>query len=313
MDKDAQKDFTCRMTEDEYFRYKKNLWISLNTSGKNEPMKLRSDFSEASTKLHRLHRESGEEWLVPIPSWQWHPSSSSSSTSWWQWNDSWLSSWKFFFKKNQAYKTVRPVVQFLHKSCSEVTLCKIFFCCSQIVYSWQQSAATDGGVWTAHPTRHIFLSITHLFTRTRVAQVISLACAHHIPWVISMRSCYVFDSLRLLHFPLFAVHLLSYRLVFPSGHQLHLPRCGGQIPRALQLMRILALLPSTTLSHVVTFSFPLAWNTLLAAEENEREPWSARGGVESWLRGKVSSPNAMQFLRSGQALDQDCSNAVNME
>ena len=94
MDKDAQKDFTHRMSQDEYFRYKK-WWISLNTSGRNEPMKLRSDFSEALTKLHRLHRESGEERLAPIPSWQhqkWNPSSSSSSTSWWQWNDSWWSS-----------------------------------------------------------------------------------------------------------------------------------------------------------------------------------------------------------------------------
>ena len=67
-----------------------------------------------------------------------------------------------------------------------------------------------------------------------------------------MRSCCVFDSLRLLHFPLFAVYLLSYRPVFPSGHQLHLPRCGGQIPCALQLMRTLAPLPSTTLSQVMS-------------------------------------------------------------
>ena len=95
MNKDAQKDFTYRMSQDEYCRYKKNWWISLNTSGRNEPMKLRSDFSKALTKLHRLHRESGEERLAPVPSCQyqkWHPSSSSSSTSWWQWNDSWWSS-----------------------------------------------------------------------------------------------------------------------------------------------------------------------------------------------------------------------------
>ena len=52
-----------------------------------------------------------------------------------------------------------------------------------------------------------------------------------------MRLCCVFDSLRLLHFPLLAVHLLSSRPVFPPNHQLHLPRCGGQIPCALQLMR----------------------------------------------------------------------------
>ena len=46
MDKDAQKDFTHRMSQDEYFRYKKNWWISLNTSGHNEPMK----FVQTSTK-----------------------------------------------------------------------------------------------------------------------------------------------------------------------------------------------------------------------------------------------------------------------
>ena len=46
MDKDAQKDFTYHMTEDEYFRYKKNWWISLNKSG---PMRNRSDFNAALT------------------------------------------------------------------------------------------------------------------------------------------------------------------------------------------------------------------------------------------------------------------------
>ena len=52
-----------------------------------------------------------------------------------------------------------------------------------------------------------------------------------------MRSCGCSDSPRLLLFPLFAVHLLSYHPVFPPALQLHLPRCGGQIPCALQLMR----------------------------------------------------------------------------
>ena len=94
MDEVAQTDFTNRMSSDEYMRYKKIWWISFSTSGRHAPMKLRSDFSEASTKLHRLHCESGEERLAPIPFWQyqkWHPSSSSSSTPWWQWNDSWWS------------------------------------------------------------------------------------------------------------------------------------------------------------------------------------------------------------------------------
>ena len=95
MDKDAQKDFTYRMTEDEYFRYQKNWWISLNKSEKIGSMRNRSDFNEALTILRRLHQESGEEQLAPIPFWQYqqrHPSSSSSSTSWWQWNDSWWNS-----------------------------------------------------------------------------------------------------------------------------------------------------------------------------------------------------------------------------
>ncbi len=39
-DKDAQK------TEDEYFRYKKNWWISLNKSGKTGPMRDRSDLTK---------------------------------------------------------------------------------------------------------------------------------------------------------------------------------------------------------------------------------------------------------------------------
>ena len=89
-------------------------------------------------------------------------------------------------------------------------------------------------------------------TRTCVAQVVCLACALHIPCNIYMRSCSVFDSIRLLHLPLLAVNILSYRPVFPPGHQLHLPRCGGKISCALQLMRTLAPLPSTTLSQVMS-------------------------------------------------------------
>ena len=79
-----------------------------------------------------------------------------------------------------------------------------------------------------------------LITRTCVAQVVCLSRAHHVSCVISMRSCVCSDSLRLLLFPLFADHLLSYHPVLPPAHQLHLPRCGGQIPCALSLMRTLA-------------------------------------------------------------------------
>ena len=71
---------------------------------------------------------------------------------------------------------------------------------------------------------------------------------HIISCVIFMRSCYVFDSPR-LSLPHLAVHFLSYRLVHLPSLQFLLPRCGGQIPCALPLMRTLAPLPSTTLSH----------------------------------------------------------------
>ena len=94
MDRDAQKDFTYQMTEAEYFRYRRiggSLSINLeNRTGE----KNRSDFNDALTTLHRLHQESGERQLGPVPLWkyqQWH-SSLSSSSSWWQWNDSWWSS-----------------------------------------------------------------------------------------------------------------------------------------------------------------------------------------------------------------------------
>ena len=86
----TKKDFNCRPSTEEFKRCKKNWRILLKTFGRNVQMKLRSDFSEAVTNMHRLHRESGEEAPAPIPFHKyqkWHPSLSSSSTSWWQWND----------------------------------------------------------------------------------------------------------------------------------------------------------------------------------------------------------------------------------
>ena len=70
--------------------FRRTRYISLNKSGRNAPMKLRSDFREAVTIMNSLHRESGEKRLEPIPFYQyqrWHSSSSSSNTSWWQWNE----------------------------------------------------------------------------------------------------------------------------------------------------------------------------------------------------------------------------------
>ena len=94
MDKLAQENHSYCPFSEEFKRYKKNWYITLNKSGRNAPMNLRSDFREALTDMHRLHRGSGEERPEPLPLYQyqrWH-SSSSSSTSWWQWNEHWWSS-----------------------------------------------------------------------------------------------------------------------------------------------------------------------------------------------------------------------------
>ena len=130
-------------------------------------------------------------------------------------------------------------------SYSEVALCKIYF----VVV---RSFTTDGGVNSTPHTSHSLVD-THSMTRTCVAQAQGwrAQCTFQvISCVIFMRSCCVFDSPRLLPFPLLAVCLLSYRLFHLLNNQLLLPRCGGQIPCAIPLMRTLAPLPSTTLSHL---------------------------------------------------------------
>ena len=73
MDKLAQEDHSYCPSSEEYERYKKKKYISLNKSGRLAPMKLRSDFREAVAIMNRLHRESGEERPAPIfffISWQ---------------------------------------------------------------------------------------------------------------------------------------------------------------------------------------------------------------------------------------------------
>ena len=56
----AEQDFTCRMSEPEYFHYRQHWWISLNKSGNTGgPLRKLSDFNQALSTLNRLHRESG--------------------------------------------------------------------------------------------------------------------------------------------------------------------------------------------------------------------------------------------------------------
>ena len=93
----AEQDHTYHMSEEEYFHYRRNWWISLNKSENDtRPVRKRSDFNQALSTPNRSHQEAGGQ-LGPMPCWkykEWKPASSSSSTSstWWHWRESWWSS-----------------------------------------------------------------------------------------------------------------------------------------------------------------------------------------------------------------------------
>ena len=56
----AKEDHTYRLAPEEKRRYHGQWYLTLNKSGKNGPMKLRSDFRAAVSMKKRLHHESGE-------------------------------------------------------------------------------------------------------------------------------------------------------------------------------------------------------------------------------------------------------------
>ena len=82
---------------EDFNRYQGQWYLTLNKSGKNAPMRLRSDFRAAVSLKNRLHRESGGELAEPIypqQFWRWHPSL---SDSWWDTSEwSWWSSCENF-------------------------------------------------------------------------------------------------------------------------------------------------------------------------------------------------------------------------
>ena len=64
----AEQDFTNRMSESEYFHYRRNWEVSLNKSGNTcGPLRKRSDFNHALSTLNPLHRESRGQQLRPMP------------------------------------------------------------------------------------------------------------------------------------------------------------------------------------------------------------------------------------------------------
>ena len=83
------------------------------------PWRHRSDFKQALSTLQRLQQEAGEEPHVPTYSYQHKQWAQSSSSTWWNWQGSWWSSYNSEVKKN------------LRSRLSRVQL----FCYSWIVYS----------------------------------------------------------------------------------------------------------------------------------------------------------------------------------
>ena len=92
----ADEDHTYHLSEKEYFYYKNKWWLHSNKSGSDTlPLRKRSDIKQALSTWERLQQEAGEEPYVPTPYWknkQWQSAQSSLST-WWNWQDSWWSSY----------------------------------------------------------------------------------------------------------------------------------------------------------------------------------------------------------------------------
>ena len=66
LDELAKEDHTYRLTPEEKRRYQGQWHLTLNKSGKNGPMKLRSDFRAAVSVKNHLHHGSGEQVEEPI-------------------------------------------------------------------------------------------------------------------------------------------------------------------------------------------------------------------------------------------------------
>ena len=131
MDKLTQKDHSYRLSREEFESFQGQWYLTLNKSGKNAPMRLRSEFRAAVTIKSGLHRESGEEVGEPISPQQYRRWHSSSSDSWWNWDTSkswWISKPKEVPGSCQqlcAHVGSVGFVYLRHLSC--VPSCRVFF------------------------------------------------------------------------------------------------------------------------------------------------------------------------------------------
>ena len=136
----ADEDHTYHLSEQEYFHYKNKWWLHLNKSGSDtQPLRKRSDFKQALSTLERLHQEAGGEPLVLTYSYkhkQWEARSSSST--WWNWQGSWWSSYNSAKKEASQVLSERydPLLVVFGRDSSKMTFTNsIYFCYSWIVHS----------------------------------------------------------------------------------------------------------------------------------------------------------------------------------
>ena len=121
-------------------------------------MRDRSDFNEALTKLHRLHQESGEERLAPIPFWQYqqcHPSSSGRIPGGAYDNEQ--ESPQLSSRAKRHDRTVRPVVCRLFTKPQTCRLSRFFRFVAVRSFT-ADSSLLQPTRWCKHHTSHVHFS-----------------------------------------------------------------------------------------------------------------------------------------------------------
>ena len=159
MDKLAQENHSyCPLTV-EFERYKKNWYISLTTSGRNAPMKLRSDFREDVTIMNRLVSEWREE--RPEHQYQrWHSSSSSSSsTSWWQLESLQLTAWADVTCNNVKHACRHETMWRVRVFCSHTPRRTLSSMCHALVCLKSLRLST---LHSSHPYLNLLLDHLHI-------------------------------------------------------------------------------------------------------------------------------------------------------
>ena len=128
--------------------------LSISPGETGGPLRKRSDFNQALSMFNCLHQQAGGDQLEPILHLkykQWRPASGSSST-WWQWQESWWSSQEFTEsqegrgKRRLVIERGQPVVYRTLAKTSDEWLSRIHFVLLQL-----GSFTVDGGQHLKNP------------------------------------------------------------------------------------------------------------------------------------------------------------------